>query len=79
VIPTEGWLIIYIYDLLIHSAGAVEHQERMEKVLQRLQDNHLYLKLEKCAFAVPEVKYLGMLIKEGHVAMDPTTLTAINE
>jgi hypothetical protein len=51
----EGWLIIYMDDLLIHSAGNAEHQERTEKVLQRLQNNHLYLKLEKCAFAVPEV------------------------
>jgi hypothetical protein len=39
----------------------------------------LYLKLEKCAFAVPEVEYLGMVIKEGHVAMDPTKLTAIGK
>jgi hypothetical protein len=43
----EGWLIIYMDDLLIHSTGNAEHQERAEKVLQRLQDNHLYLKLEK--------------------------------
>jgi hypothetical protein len=75
----EGWLIIYMDDLLIHSAGDAEHQERTEKVLQRLQDNHLYLKLEKCAFAVPEVEYLGMVIEEGHVAMDPTKLAAIDE
>jgi hypothetical protein len=75
----EGWLIIYMDDLLIHSAGDAEHQERTEKVLQCLQDNHLYLKLEKCAFAVPEVEYLGMVIKEGHVAMDPTKLTTIDD
>jgi hypothetical protein len=58
----EGWLIIYMDDLLIHSAGDDEHRERTKKVLQRLQDNHLYLKLEKCAFVVPEVEYLGMVI-----------------
>jgi hypothetical protein len=51
----------------------------MEKVLQCLQDNHLYLKLKKCAFAVPEVEYLGMVIKEGYVTMDPAKLNAINE
>jgi hypothetical protein len=75
----EGWLIIYMDDLLIHLAWDDKHRERTEKVLQRLQDNHLYLKLEKCAFAVPEVEYLGMVIKEGHVTMDPTKLTTINE
>jgi hypothetical protein len=76
---TKGWLIIYMNDLLIHSAGNAEPQERTEKVLQRLQDNHLYLKLEKCTFAVPEVEYLGMVIKEEHIAMDLTKLTAIDE
>jgi hypothetical protein len=75
----EGWLIIYMDDLLIHSAGDDEHREQTEKVLEHLQDNHLYLKLEKCAFVVPEVEYLGMVIKEGHMAMDPTKLTAIDE
>jgi hypothetical protein len=44
----EGWLIIYMDELLIHLAGETEHQGRTEKVLQGLQDNHLYLKLEKC-------------------------------
>jgi hypothetical protein len=76
---TEGWLIVYMDDLLIHSAGGAEHQRWTEKVLQRLQDNHLYLKLEKSAFVVPKVEYLGMVIKEGHVTMDPTRLAAINE
>jgi hypothetical protein len=76
---TEGWLIIYTDDLLIHSAREVKHQEQTEKVLQWLQDNHLYLELEKCAFVVPEVEYLGMVIKEGHVAMDPMKLAAIDK
>jgi hypothetical protein len=75
----EGWLIIYMDGLLIHSAGDAEHQEQTEKVLQRLQDNHLYLKLKKCTFGVSEMEYLGMIIKEGHVAMDPTKLAAIDE
>jgi hypothetical protein len=39
----------------------------------------LYLKLKKCAFMVPEVEYLGMVIKEGHVAIDPTKLAAIDK
>jgi hypothetical protein len=70
----------YLHGRSAHPLGRDdEHREWTEKVLQRLQDNHLYLKLEKCAFAVPEVEYLSMVIKEGHVAMDPTKLTAINE
>ena len=34
----------------------------------------LHLKLEKCKFAMDEVKYLGMIVKPGQLAMDPVKL-----
>jgi hypothetical protein len=37
----------------------------------------LHLKLEKCRFALPEVDYLGMIIKPGQLAMDPVKLDSI--
>ena len=37
----------------------------------------LHLKLEKCQFDVPEVEYLGMIIKPGQLAMDPVKLDGI--
>ena len=35
--------------------------------------------LEKCFFDKAEVEYLGMIVKEGHVGMDPVKLTTIQE
>ena len=35
---------------------------------------NLHLKLEKFQFDVPEVKYLGMIMKPGQLAMDPVKL-----
>ena len=37
----------------------------------------LHLKLEKCQFNVSEVKYLGMIVKPGQLAMDPVKLDGI--
>jgi hypothetical protein len=37
----------------------------------------LHLKLEKCRFAIPEVDYLGMIIKPRQLAMDPVKLDSI--
>ncbi|KIJ07821.1 hypothetical protein PAXINDRAFT_89782 [Paxillus involutus ATCC 200175] len=47
------------------------------KVLKRLKEHDLYLKLEKCKFDVKEVDYLGLILKEGVVKMDPVKLDAI--
>ena len=73
----EGWLVIYMDDILIFSKDAATHRERMRRVLQRLQENDLYLKPEKCAFEVIETEYLGLIIRSDVVAMDPAKLKTI--
>lgn len=75
----EGWLVIYMDDILIFSKDKKEHEERTRRVLERLQDNDLYLKLDKCIFDAPEVEYLGMIIRENQVAMDPVKLKGIQD
>jgi hypothetical protein len=73
----EGWLVIYMDDLLIFSPDDKLHEERTKHVLQRTMELDLHLKLEKCRFTVPEVDYLGMIIKPGQLAMDPVKLDGI--
>ena len=73
----EGWLVIYMDDLLIYSDNDIEHTARTKRVLQRMKELDLYLKLEKCSFAVREVEYLGMIIKPGSLAMDPVKVAGI--
>ena len=75
----EGWLIVYMDDILIHSNNQKLHTEWTKKVLECLQEHKLFLKLEKCFFDKAEVEYLGMIVREGHVGMDPVKLTAIQE
>ena len=63
----EGWLVIYMDDLLISSPDAATHEERTKRVLQRMTELDLHLKLEKCKFATDEVEYLGMIVKPGQL------------
>ena len=58
----EGWLEIYMDDILIHSYHLPDHHKRTKRVLQKLQEYDLYLKLEKCKFDQVEVNYLGLII-----------------
>ena len=73
----EGWLIIYMDDLLITSPNSLTHTEQTCHVLQCMMELNLHLKLEKCHFDVPEVEYLGMIVKPSQLAMDPVKLDGI--
>lgn len=75
----EGWITIYMDDMLIHSTNLEEHRQRTKRVLQRLRDNDLFLKLEKCQFVVPEVEFLGAIVSHNKVTMDPIKIKGILE
>ena len=74
---TDRWLVIYMDDLLIISPDSQTHKEQTCHVLQCMTELNLHLKLEKCHFNVPEVEYLGMIVKPGQLTMDPVKLDGI--
>jgi hypothetical protein len=66
----ESWLHIYIDNLLLCRQSTVDIQQKTLKVVQQLQENNLFLKLEKCKFDVPQIKFLGMIISYNQVNID---------
>ena len=50
-----------------------------KKILQRLHDNDLFLKPKKCEFCREKIEWLGMIIEEGKISMDPGKLKGISE
>jgi len=75
----EGWLLIYMDDILIFTNDHSKMEEYTKRVLQKLHDNDLFLNLNKCVFDVTEVEYLGLIIKENEIAMEPTKLAGITD
>ena len=75
----EGWVVIYMDDILIFSRDLAEHQERTRKILQRLQEHDLYLKAEKCKFDVQEVEFLGLIVRPNQLSIDLTKLAGIKD
>ena len=53
----EGWLIDSMDDMLITSRNKEEDIERTRRVLQRMKELDLHLKLKKCRFGVEEVDF----------------------
>ncbi|KAL0315042.1 UNVERIFIED_CONTAM: Transposon Ty3-G Gag-Pol polyprotein [Sesamum calycinum] len=45
----------------------------------KLRENQLYLKREKCAFAQQRIKFWGHIIEHGHIRMDLGKVKAIQE
>ncbi len=75
----EGKVTIYLDDILIFSKDLKEHREIVQHVLQRLRENKLFLKAEKCKFKVLETEYLGVIISENSIRMDPVKVAGIAE
>jgi len=63
-------VVVYIDNILIYSGSLEEHEEHLCKVFQRLRENKLYAKLEKCEFGVTEVDFLGHRITQEGLKMD---------
>ena len=73
----KGKVVVYLDNILIFTKTIEEHREIVREVLKRLQDNDLYLRPEKCEFKREEIEYLGMIIRQNEVKMDPAKVEAI--
>ena len=74
----EGYVTIYMDDILIHTPNDVGlHRRVINNVLRILANNDLYLKPQKCQFEVAEVEYLGVIISEDRIAMDPIKVNGV--
>ena len=72
-----GHVVVYLDDILIFSDNAGELKQLTHWVLQMLLDLDLFLQPEKCSFNKTSIKYLGLIISEGKLCMDPVKLAAV--
>jgi hypothetical protein len=68
----DKFVVVFIDDILILSKNEEEHDEQLRLVLQKLRENQLYAKLNKCEFWLKEVSFLGHIISEGRISIDPS-------
>ena len=72
-------LLLYLDDVVIFSSTVDQHMERLDAVLERLKQENLKAKLEKCSFFQEEVGYLGHVISKEGVATDPRKIEAVSQ
>ena len=59
----EGKVAVFVDDMLVGTETEEEHDEIVEKILRRLEENDLYIKLEKCIWKVRKIGFLGVVIE----------------
>ncbi|KAI7804820.1 hypothetical protein IRJ41_020769 [Triplophysa rosa] len=71
------FVFVYLDDILIFSNSLHEHIFHVRQVLQRLLDNQLFIKLEKCEFHVSQVSFLGYVISQDGIQMELKKVSAV--
>ena len=66
----EEKVAVFIDDIMIVTETEEGHDEIVEEVLRRLEENDLFVKPEKCVWKVREVGFLGVIIGEDGVRME---------
>ena len=75
----EKLVIVYMDDILIFAGTKKELTWITRMVLEKLQENNLFLKAKKCKFYKTKIECLGMIIEEGRISMDPVKLGGIRD
>jgi len=72
----DHFVVVFTYDIFIYYKTLEEHEEHLQTVLQILKDKQLYAKLTKCELWLEEVKFLGHVISQEGVLVNPTKVEA---
>jgi hypothetical protein len=73
----DRFVVVFIDDILIYSKSDSEHEEHLRLVLQKLRDHQLYAKYSKCEFRIDEVPFVGHIISNGGISVDPAKVKEI--
>jgi hypothetical protein len=70
---------VYIDDVVIKSAGFHEHIADLRVSLERIRKYELHMNPMKCAFGVTTGRFLGFIVHESGIQIDPKKIEAINK
>ena len=75
----DSFVVIYLDDIVVYNPTLEDHLVHLEKVFDRLRQNRLYVKKEKCEFAQTDIKFLGHLISKSQIRTDGAKVATIQD
>ena len=75
--PHQNFTRVFFNDIIIYSKSLEEHKQHLKVIFQVLRDNKLYINQKESEFFLKETQYLGHIISQAGIQMDPEKLELI--
>ena len=73
----KGKVARFVDDVLVETETEKGHDEIVEEILRRLEENDLYVKLEKCIWKVWKIGFLGVVIGPNRIKMEEKKIDGV--
>ncbi|XP_073045974.1 uncharacterized protein [Primulina eburnea] len=73
----DRFIVVFIDDILVYSPSKEDHEEHLRLTLQTLREKELYAKFKKCEFWLNSVSFLGHVLSEARISVDPKKVESI--
>ena len=75
----DWFVVVFIDDILVYSRDWEDYDTHLRVVLETLRKEQLYAKMSKCEFWLREVSFLGHIVYEEGIRVDPSKIEVILE
>ena len=69
--------LVFVDDIIVWSKTWAEHKQHLAAIFSKLHEQGFQLKLSKCQFFQTKIEFLGFVIEEGRITVDPKKVSAI--
>ena len=73
----DNFVLVYLDNILVYNRTWEEHMCHIKKFLDVLEKEKLYLKMSKCEFGKTSLIYLGHILSNGKLRIDPSKVEVI--
>ena len=75
----DQFVVVFIYNILMYSKYWENHDTHLRVMLEALRKEQLYAKLSECEFWLNEVSFLGHIVSEEGIQVDPKKIEVVVE